>query len=151
MGAMCGCTNSTNDIINFWKNIQLRNLSFDSYRKIFSENQRAWLSSGENRGTVDIRKCNELYPLLEISEFSAKQSSFYFDKLNEYINNQLDKLTFFTCLAFFTKVSVEHQNKKEKKDAENILDSFKQEENNANQTIHEKLFSHLIKMAIKKS
>lgn len=145
MGAMCGCNNQSNDIVGFWRNIELRNITFDAYQKIFEKNQRKWLSSGENKRSVDLRKCEELYPLLDSSDFSEKQRTVYFDKLNEYINEQSDKLTFFTSLAFFTRVTQENVSKEQ---ANNLLDSLNTAEK---PKIHEHLFSNLIKMAIKRN
>merc|ERR1712160_31753 len=127
---MCGCNSSANDIIGFWKSIELRKISFDSYQKIFENNQRKWLSSGENKRSVDLRKCEELYPLLDSSDFTDKQRAVYFDKLNEYINEQSDKLTFFTSLAFFTRISKDQEMKNLEKtnEAVNILDTIKSTE-----------------------
>lgn len=142
MGGLCGCFSSNNDIIGFWRTIELRKITFDTYQKIYEKNQRKWLSSGENKRSVDLRKCEELYPLLDSSEFTDKQRTVYFDKLNEYINEQSDKLTFFTSLAFFTKL-----NREDTKQAENILDSIKEEK----PKIHDILFASLIKMAIKRT
>ncbi len=159
MGAMC-CINTTNNIENFWKNINLRNITFDSYQKIVVENQRDWLVSGESLRTVDVKNCNGLYALLDISELSEKQRILYFYKLNEYINDLPDKLTFFTSLAFFTKLSSEYFLNRDTKESSNVLDMYKNEltyvlynsKGEGNQIIlHEKIFSILIKMAIKKS
>jgi len=144
---MCGCNSSANDIVGFWKSIELRKISFDAYQKIFEKNQRKWLSSGENKRSVDLRKCEELYPLLDSSDFTEKQRAVYFDKLNEYINEQSDKLTFFTSLAFFTRISKDQELKTSEK-AENILDSLKTAEKTKT---HDHLYNNLIKMAIKRT
>jgi hypothetical protein len=159
MGAMC-CVNTTNNIENFWKNVNLINQTFDSYQKIYYENKRKWLSSGGSVETVDLKNCNELYDLLDISELSQNQRIFYFDKLNEYINNLPNKLTFFTSLAFFTKTTPKYEVYKSTFESTNVLETFKNEQSyvvynlngEANQIIlHEKIFSILIKMAKKKS
>lgn len=147
MGAMCGCNSSNTDIIGFWRNIQLRKITFDAYQKIYEKNQRKWLSSGDNKRSVDLRKCEELYPLLDSSDFTDKQRTVYFDKLNEYINEQSDKLTFFTSLAFFTKVTTE-ENPQIRRQADNLLDSLNLGEK---PKIHDHLFCNLIKMAIKRN
>jgi hypothetical protein len=151
MGAMCGCNTNNNDIVGFWKNMGLRSLTFDAYKKIYEKNQRKWLSSGENKRSVDIKKCEELFPLLDSVDFTEKQRKLYFDGLNLYINDLSDKLTFFTSLAFFTKVSNENEIKTldEDRSAVNILDSIKNREESPK--IHDLLFSHLIKMAIKRN
>jgi len=145
MGGICGCNNTSNDITTFWKNMEIRKLTFDAYQKIYEKNQRKWLSSGENKRTVDLRKCEELFPLLDSADFTEKQRNFYFDKLNEYINDQSDKLTFFTSLAFFTRISAKEAANTQ---PENILNSIKTEEK---PKMHEHLFSNLIKMAIKRN
>ena len=145
--AMCGCNGSASDITGFWKSIELRRLSFDEYQKIFEANQRKWLSSGENKRSVDLRKCPQLYPLLDSADFSEKQRTVYFDKLNEYINEQSDKLTFFTSLAFFTRIGT-NQEMKSTEQAENILDTLKKEEKTKT---HDHLYNNLIKMAIKRT
>ena len=142
MGGMCGCNNVKNDIVGFWRNIGLRNLTFDAYKKIYEKNQRKWLSSGENKRSVDITKCDELFPLLDSIDFTEKQRKLYFDSLNQYINELSDKLTFFTSLSFFTRVTQEIEIKNHEK-AENILDSIKDSEERPK--TYEVLFSNLIK------
>jgi hypothetical protein len=144
---MCGCSGSASDITGFWKSIELRKLSFDEYQVIFESNQRKWLSSGENKRSVDLRKCPQLYHLLDSQDFSEKQRTVYFDKLNEYINEQSDKLTFFTSLAFFTRISKTTE-MKQTQQAENILDTLRKEEKTKTQ---DHLYNNLIKMAIKRT
>lgn len=148
MGGLCGCFSSNNDIIGFWRTIELRKITFDTYQKIYEKNQRKWLASGDNKRSVDIRKCDELFTLLDSPDFSEKQRLIYFDKLNDYINDQSDKLTFFTSLSFFTKLTTEKDNKSKDQLADNIIDNLKPKENIKE---HEIIFSNLIRMAIKRS
>lgn len=149
MGAMCGCNTNNNDIVGFWRNMGLRNLTFDAYKKIYEKNQRKWLSSGENKRSVDITRCEELFPLLDSVDFTDKQRKLYFDGLNDYINELSDKLTFFTSLSFFTRVNANEKDMNSEQKAENILDSIKNNEEKPR--VHDVLFGSLIKMAIKRN
>ena len=149
--AMCGCNSSANDIIGFWKSIELRKISFDSYQKLFEVNQRKWISSGENKRDVDLRKCDGLYTLLDSADFSDKQRIVYFNKLNEFVNEQTDKLTFFTSLAFFTRISKDQEVKALTKTSEQGLNILDNERGGKEANVSDHLYNNLIKMAIKRT
>lgn len=155
MGAICGCNGQSKDIIGFWKGIELRKITFEAYKRLYDTNQRKWLSSGESNRTVDIRKCDELYPLLNSSEFTEKQRTAYFDQLNNFINNQSDKLTFFTSLSFFTKINGEKDIKGDKNQEQKVMNLFDSMNFNGDSSkqknLNDLIFESLLKMAIKRS
>ncbi len=114
MGA-CGCGQvDNNDIPSFWYRLELRKITFEAYCKIFEENQLNWFSSSDKNNNVDLTKCAELNKLLDNPDFSESKRNLYFKKLNIFVNKQHDKLSFFTCLSFFTKLN-EDENKPKKK------------------------------------
>lgn len=147
MGAVCGCGQEVKDIASFWNGIELRKYTFNQYFKIYEKYQMKWLTSGENNRFVDIRKCEELNKLLNNSEFTEKERIVYFDKLNDFVNNQSDKLTFFTSLAFFTKLDEESKEKNNLDNSEKYIESIRKKEVERNFDV---IFELLLKMAIKK-
>ena len=151
MGAMCGCGNETKDISTFWRGLEIRKITFDQYITIFERNQKNWLSSGDANRVVDIRKCNELFKLLHNNEFSEKERIVFFDRMNEFVNNQYDKLTFFTCLSFFTRLNESELAKRSltssAPSAEQYIESLRTNERDKNFEI---VFEHLLRLAIKK-
>ena len=147
MGAVCGCGHETRDISTFWRGLELRKITFDSFLKVYEKNQMNWLNSGENNRVVDLRKCDELNKLLYNPEFSAEERTIFLEKLNDFINSQSDKLTFFTCLSFFTKLNEEEITNSKKNEKKSYLDSLRVNERLKNFDV---VFDSLLKMAIKK-
>lgn len=150
MGAVC-CGNESRDIASFWRGLELRKISFERFCQIYEKNQMNWLNSGENNRVVDLRKCQELNTLLVSQDFSAEEKLIFLDKLNEFINSQSDKLTFFTSLSFFTKLNEDGEISKNSKSKKNeklsYIESLRANERTKNFDI---VFDSLLKMAIKK-
>jgi len=150
MGGVC-CGNESRDISTFWRGLELRKISFESFCKIYEKNQMNWLNSGENNRVVDLRKCQELNKLLVNNDMSIEERQHFTEKLNEFVNNQSDKLTFFTCLSFFTKLNEEQvsKNSSKAKQSEKLdyIESLRNSERTKNFDI---VFDTLLKMAIKK-
>jgi hypothetical protein len=105
MGAVCGCGNESRDISSFWRGLALRKITFKTYCKIYEDNKMKWMNYCEDTRKIDLDKCNELSKLLVNDDFSKNENKIFIEILNEFINSQSGKLTFFTCLSFFTKLS----------------------------------------------
>lgn len=148
MGAVCGCGPEGKDISTFWRGFELRKITFDTFCKIYEKNQMNWLNSGENNRTVDLRKCEELNRLLFNPEFNEREKAVFFEKLNEFVNSQSDKLTFFTSLSFFTKLNEDESHKNKSNEKEMFIDSLRANERKKNFDI---VFESLLKMAIKRN
>jgi len=150
MGAACGCGQETRDISTFWRGLELRKITFEKYCQIYEKNQMNWLKSGGNTRLIDLKNCNDLNILLENNELSPDNKKIFMDKLNDFVNSQSDKLTFFTCLSFFTKLGEEETSAKtaEKAKAQSVIESLRNKERAHNFSI---VFESLLKMAIKKS
>jgi len=148
MGAAC-CGHDSKDISTFWRGLELRKISFDKFYQIYEKNQVNWLNSGENNRYINLRKCQELNRLLFNNELTPDQREIFLDKLNEFVNNLSDKLTFFACLSFFTQLNDDDASSKAKnKEKENYLESLRVNERKKNFDI---IFNSLLKLAIKKN
>jgi hypothetical protein len=148
MGALCGCGPEGKDVSTFWRGFELRKITFDSFCKIYEKNQMNWLNSGETNRTVDLRKCQDLNKLLFNPELNERDKDIFFDKLNEFVNSQSDKLTFFTCLSFFTKINDDETPKIKTNEKQSYIDSIRANERKKNFDL---VFESLLKMAIKRS
>lgn len=158
--SFCNCNGYAEKDPNIlWKSIGLRKISFDSYKKITDRNLRKWLQSGDKKISVDLRKCEELFPLLNSVDFSEKERKIFFDSLNQFVNELTDKVTFFTALSFFTRLDSgknllkEKEKLKEKedereKDNSNLINFLnKGELKNLSDVVNE----ILLRMAIKRN
>lgn len=149
MGAVCGCGTDKGDIASFWRGMELRKITFEAYCKLFERNQMNWLSSGDGNNHIDLSKCQELSKLLYNSDFTEAERKLFIVKLNEFVNSQSDKLTFFTCLSFFTKLNEDEKPQQSKKiDKKSYIESLRNSERSKNFDI---VFDALLNMAIKKN
>jgi len=149
MGAVCACGPEKGDISSFWRGLELRKITFESYFRIYEKNQMNWLNSGDNNHSIDLIKCNELNKLLHNSDFTATERETYIEKLNEFVNKQSDKLTFFTSLSFFTKLNNDDELQKDKTiEKHSFIESLRNIEKTKN---FDFIFDSLLKMAIKKN
>lgn len=148
MGAVCTCGPEKGDISTFWKGMELRKITFENYCKIYEKNQINWLSSVDENNCIDLRKCLELNKLLYNSDFTEAENNLFLEKLNEFANNQTDKLTFFTCLSFFAKLNEEESTKTKKTEKQSYIETLRSNERSKNFDI---VFDSLLKMAIKKN
>jgi len=101
MGGICNCANDKKDIMVFWKNLKLRNITFQKYKMIYEENKFQWCTSGK-KNTFDIKNCKELRILLDSPDFSDGERSNFSEQLNNFVNKLKNKLIFFASLSFFT-------------------------------------------------
>lgn len=147
MGAVCACGPERGDISTFWRGLELRKITFDAYCKIYEKNQINWLNSGDNNHFINLRKCDELNKLLYNSDFTADERDLLIENLNEFVNKLSDKLTFFTCLSFFTILNEDNQ-KNKKSAKQSFIESLRSEERVKHFDI---VFESLLKMAIKKN
>jgi hypothetical protein len=149
MGAVCGCGTDKGDIASFWRGMELRKITFQAYCKIFEKNQMNWLSSGDGNNHINLRKCEELSKLLYNPDFTEAERKLFIDKLNEFVNSQSDKLIFFTCLSFFTKLNEDEKPQQSKKiGKKSYIESLRNSERSKNFDI---VFDELLNMAIKKN
>lgn len=155
MGAICGCGQDNNDIASFWRGLELRKITFEKFCKIFENNQSNWLNSGgDSKRMVDLKKCEELKSLLVNNELTENERTVFLDKLQNFVNRQSDKLTFFTCLGYFTKLHEDRNvNTSGDKDKNKKPDHAYVEELKAKQKeeSYDKIFETLLKLAIKKN
>lgn len=153
MGTISCCGNDSRDISTFWNGLELRKITFKTYIKIFEENQMNWLNSGEHIRSINLEKCNELNKLLTNDDFTKNEQKIFIEKLNEFVNSLSDKLTFFTCLIFFTKITG-HDNlalddnvNKSLSKRQSYIETLRNSEITQNFLI---IFDSILKMAIKK-
>lgn len=150
MGAACSCGQESMDIVAFWRGLELRKITFEKFCKLLETNQGNWLNSGgENRRTIDLKNCEELKGLLINNELSEIEKNVFFEKLQIFVNRQHDKLTFFTCLAFFTQL-YEDRSSADKKPTPNqtYIQAIKNKEKEKSV---DKIYETLLRLAIKKN
>lgn len=106
MGGACICSNEIYESQVFWSGMNIRQMTFQEYLKIFEENKLDWItcSNSKNSAQLEIKNLSKLYPLLDSAELSEREREAYFNKLRNFIIKQNDKLIFFVCLAFFTSL-----------------------------------------------
>lgn len=144
---VCQCGPVLKETQVFWAKINLRKTTFRDFMKTLDEKRIEWIKQGDD---IDLRKCDKLNWLLDSTEFTATERTFYFNKLNEYVKRQSDKLMFFASLSFFTILDGHHSPNFKgapPTNASALIDNIR---GNVVKSNFDIIFDDLLRMAIKK-